>query len=75
MIHTYKDSIGTLWDRKEVTKSILQEVNLDVDIDNLWSRPVGKDAESLVFLQTSYAEINLLIEAQSIGHQTWANKY
>ena len=55
-------------------KSILEEVNLDEGIRNGYSRPVGKDVESLVFLQASYAEMNLLIETHSIGHQTRANK-
>ena len=41
-----------------MTKSILQEVNLDVEIGNGCSRPVGKDVESLVFLQISYVEMN-----------------
>ena len=53
-----------------MTKSMLQEVNLDVGIGNGCSRPVGKDVESLVFLQTSHAEMNLLTEACSFGHQT-----
>ena len=35
-------------------KSMLQEVNLDVGIGNGYSRAVGKDVESLVFLKTSY---------------------
>ena len=34
-------------------KSMLQEVNIDVGIGNGCSRPVGKDVESLVLLQTS----------------------
>ena len=33
---------------------MLQEVNLDVRLGNGCSIPVGKDIESLVFLQTSY---------------------
>ena len=51
-----------------MTKSMLQEVNLNVGIVNGCSRPVGKDVESLVFLQTSHAEMNLLIEAHSFGY-------
>ena len=53
---------------------MLQEVNIDVGIGNGCSRPVGKDVESLVFLQISHAEMNLLTEAHSFGHQTRANK-
>ena len=44
---------------------MLQEVNLDVGIGNGYSRPV----ESLVFLQISHADQNLLAEAHSFGHQ------
>ena len=57
-----------------MTKSMLQKVNLNVGIGNGCSRPVGKDVESLVFLQTSHAEMNFLTEARSFGHQTQANK-
>ena len=55
-------------------KSTLLEVNFDVGIVHGCSRPVGKDVESLVFLQTSHAEMNFLVEASSFGHQTLANK-
>ena len=48
-------------------KSILQEKNLNVGIGNGCSRPVGKNVESLVFLQTSYSAMNLLIEACNFG--------
>ena len=47
---------------KSVTKSILQEVNIDMVIGNGCSRPVGKDVESLVFLQKSYSAMDLLTE-------------
>ena len=56
-----------------MTKSMLQEVNLDVGIGNVCSRPVSKDVESLVFLQISHAEMNFLTEARSFVHQTLAN--
>ena len=46
---------------------MLQEVNLDVVVGNGCSRPVGKDVESLVFLQTSHAKVNLLTKADSFG--------
>ena len=39
--------------QKSVTKSMLQEVNLDVVIGNGCKRAVSKDVESLVFLQIS----------------------
>ena len=51
-------------------KSMLQGVNLNVGIANVCSRPVGKDMESLVFLQKSHAKINLLMEACTFYHQT-----
>ena len=54
-------------------KLILLEVNLDVDIGNGCSRPVGKDVEFLVFLQTPHAEMNLLSKSQSFGHQIQEN--
>ena len=53
---------------------MLQEVNLDVEIRNGFSRPVGKDVVSLVFLKTSHAEMDLITEACSFSHQTRANK-
>ena len=53
---------------------MLQEVNLDVEISNEFSRPVGKDVEYLVFLQTSHAEMNFLVETSSFGHQTLTNQ-
>ena len=56
--------------RKPVTKSMLQEVNLNMRIGNRCSRPVGKAVESLVLLQKSHAAMYLLIEARSFGHQT-----
>ena len=55
-------------------ESILQEVNHDVGIGNGCSRTVGKDVKSLVFLQTSHSEMNLLTEAQAFGHQTRVDK-
>ena len=54
---------------KLVTKSMPQEVNLYMGIDKGFSRPVGKNVESLVFLQTSHAEVNLLTQAHSFGYQ------
>ena len=57
-----------------MTKSILHGVNLGIGIGNVCNIPVGKDVESLVLLQTSRAEINLLAETHSLGHQTKANK-
>ena len=53
---------------------MFQEVNLVVEIGNGFSRPVGKDVESLVFLQTLHTEMNLLTEACSFGYQTRVNK-
>ena len=58
---------------KSVTKSILQEVNLGVVIGNGCIRLMGKDAESLIFLQTSHVGMNLLTEARSFGHQMQVN--
>ena len=57
-----------------MTKSMLQEVNLDVEIGRGCNISVGKDKESLVFLQISYATMNLLMELCSFGHQTRVNK-
>ena len=57
-----------------MTKPILQEVDLNAVIGNGCSIPVGKDVESLVFLPTSHAAMNLLTEARSFGYQTRANK-
>ena len=51
-----------------MTKYMRQEVNLDVKIGNGCSRPMGKDVESLLFLQTLYAAMDLLTEAHSFGH-------
>ena len=47
---------------------MLQEVNLNVGIGNGYSRPVGKDVESLVFLQISYVKMNLVTEARSFSY-------
>ena len=49
---------------------MVQEVNLDVGIGKGCNRPVGKDVASLVFLQTSLVEMNILTEACSLSHQT-----
>ena len=57
-----------------MTKSIPQEVNIDMGIGNGCSRPVGKDVEPLVFLQISDTAMNLLTEAYSFCHQTLVNK-
>ena len=57
-----------------MTKSMFQEVNLDMQTSNGCSIPVGKDVKSLVFLQASYAPMNLLMEAYSLGQKTRANK-
>ena len=51
-----------------MTKSILQEGNLNVGISDEHRRPVGNDVESLVCLQISHAAISFLIEAGSFGH-------
>ena len=53
---------------------MLQEVNLDVEISNGCSRPVGKDVGSLVFLQSLHAGIDLLTEVRIFGQQTRVNK-
>ena len=53
---------------------MLQAVNLDDGFGNGCSRAVGKDMESLVFLQVSYAEMNLLMETCSFDHETRAKK-
>ena len=53
---------------------MLQEANLDLGIGNGCRRSVSKDVESLVFLQTSHAKMNLLTEARIFGHKTLANK-
>ena len=42
-----------------MTKSIIQEVNIDVGISDGFRRPVGKDVDSLVVLQMLHAAINL----------------
>ena len=57
-----------------MTKSMLYEMNLDAVIGDGCSRPVGKNVESLAFLQISHAEMNMLTEAQSFGHQKGANR-
>ena len=49
-----------------MTKHIIQLVNLDVVIGNGCSRTVSKEVESLVFLQTSHAAVNLLTEAYNL---------
>ena len=48
---------------------MLQEVNLDVVIGNGCSRPMGKDVESMVILQTAQAVVALLTEASSFDNQ------
>ena len=53
---------------------MFQEVNHYVVIGNGHSKPVGNNVEYLIFLETSYAEMDLINEAHSFGHQTWANK-
>ena len=49
---------------------MLQEVSVDVGIGNGCGRPLGKDIESLVFLQASHAYKNLSKEAYSFGQKT-----
>ena len=53
---------------------MLQEVNLDVEIGNGCIRSMGKDAKSLVFLQTLHAGMNLLTETCSFRHNARADK-
>ena len=44
------------------------EANLDVGIGNGYSRLIGKNVESLVFLLTSHAAMSLLTESCSFGY-------
>ena len=55
-------------------KTMLHEVNHNEVNGNECSRSVGKDVESLVFLQISHAEMNLPTKAPSFGHLKSANK-
>ena len=49
MTYTHKDCIVTLGERKSITKSMLQELNTNMGIDNGYNVSVAKDVEYVVF--------------------------
>ena len=58
-----------------MTKSILQEVNLNVRISNGWVQKIsGQRCGISGFLAASHAAMNLLTKAHTFGYQIRANK-